>query len=821
MKSYTELVDHLALQIREYPRGGGARPVGMLILQRGNQDIPLDKDVPNRWPDDPAEVGYNLSPLGTALLKAGLEYSGGTDGEAYSPELLEQSIPHVVAEILLGIQFHDKKAVASAFRIAEIVCRVLGLNLNYDEDFTLGTYLLSCLIKAEYYRHYEMTMDNGRRETALAVRKKAIKEIPERDAWTQFEPFPPWTSGFDAEHRRLVKPMHPQLKETYWVPDDWEFVYRTKKGGDLSIHHELPKAMVNIYQQDKDAGEWTVPPSMWVRGVNRLEQNAYRINQKLLGVLSGEKNSFMWFPERNTKLEREEARLLKERSKPQDGEEWKSLPKSKRTLEKLTPIGKKQTEQIVQRREDGEKPYDLEDGDPARHCSRALHRIHQEYWISWRETQRAKIAHAAKYSKFVKELRKAQELGDRTFYQRAFLDSRGRVYLSRSRVNYQAGDLCRGLMEFAEGKQVRKKDMKYLWIHLGNITGVKGDAKNKEAEAKKRKARFLRWGRNPAKTYDQWKGVSDPWQCIRACIELVELEKNPKHKSHLIVEIDQSTSCLQHIALIRGDEKLARRVNLGPDYNDIYLEIAGTMPELDGLAESDKRKIIKMVLVPWTYGGNAWSAKEDFHTSQIPYLSAMTSRQRLQCAVNVQQAIERELAAAVGYTNEMVGHANMGIGRGSRNLHWGTPSDFSVHCYKQVTTEIRARLWVGHKPNGRDHEKRLTGWKPEEEVRIRKLKKGIAPNFVHSVDAAVVHMVLADTPEDQPVVSVHDALGTHIRNVGEAKDRFAKAFHRIYSSMHPLLIARDGVPPAVATPSDEDVPPQLLKDIYEPQHMTV
>ena len=98
---------------------------------------------------------------------------------------------------------------------------------------------------------------------------------------------------------------------------------------------------------------------MWARGVNRLEQNAYRINQKLLGVLSGEKNSFMWFPERNTKLEREEARLLKERSKPQDGEEWKSLPKSKRTLEKLAPVGKMQTEQIAQRKKDVEKPHSI------------------------------------------------------------------------------------------------------------------------------------------------------------------------------------------------------------------------------------------------------------------------------------------------------------------------------------------------------------------------------------------------------------------------------------------------------------------------------
>ena len=820
MNSHTKLVADLAHQIRKYPRGGGQRPVGMLILQRGNRRLPLvTKRIPNVWPADPAKVKYNFSPLGTALLEAGLEYSGREDEQAYSQDLLESSIPTVVADVLLGLQFDGKKAVASAFRIAEIVSRVLGLELAYEEDFSLGTYLLSCLIKAGYYRHWEMIMDNGRTETALAARKKAILEIPERDAWTAFEPFPSWTSGFDDEHRRLVKPSSPQLKKTYWVPEETEFKSRSRKRGDLSIHTELAAKMVNVWQADNEFDVWKVDASMWIRGVNRLERTAYHINQCLLGILS--ENPQMWFPKVNNALESEKRRLLKERKKMQRGDEWKSLPRNKRTLEALAKLGREQTKQTAERKEAGDRPSNLPNDDPRRHCSQDLHRIHQDYWVRWQENRKALTAHASKLDKFKKEHLKAEKIGDRVFYNRAFLDHRGRVYLNRSRVNYQAGDLCRGLIEFAEGQQVRKKDWRYLWIHLGNVTGINGDASTKETAAKKRKGQFLRWGKNPARTYDQWKDVSDPWQCIRACIELVELERNPKLKSRLIVEIDQSTSCLQHIAMIRGDRELARRVNLGPEYNDIYLDIAATMQELDDLDDADKRKIIKMVLVPWTYGGNAWSARNDFHTSTIPYLVNMTSRQRLQCACRVQAAIEAELQQAVGYTNEMGSQIDLRISHGQRNALWETPSNFSVCCYKQETDELRERLWVGYTEKDRDKTIRLTAWNPTRRADIAKLKTAIAPNFVHSVDAAVVHMVLAHTPEDQPTVSVHDAFGTHIRNVTDAKTRFAEAFHRIYSSMHPYLIAVGGMPPFAATPPEELLSSDFLQEIKDPPHQTI
>ena len=156
MASPSELIEHLAYIVRKYPRNGGPNPVGMKLLQRGNRRVAL-RTVED-WPKN-------------------------------------STVPTEVAQVLLGIQFHNQKAVVSCFNAAEAVTRHLGLELTWREDFQLGGYLISCLVKAEYYRFYNILRSAYRFEYALMARKKEIKGYPETDSYTSDEPFPPWTSA--------------------------------------------------------------------------------------------------------------------------------------------------------------------------------------------------------------------------------------------------------------------------------------------------------------------------------------------------------------------------------------------------------------------------------------------------------------------------------------------------------------------------------------------------------------------------------------------------------------------------------------------------
>jgi|ETNmetMinimDraft_26_1059896.scaffolds.fasta_scaffold03872_9 hypothetical protein len=772
---YQQLVDDLALQIRDYPRNGGPRPDGMQLLQRGRGRV-----VPVTWPRN-------------------------------------STVPNDVAELLLGIQFHNKKAVASCFVAAEAVAQLLQLELTWREDYVLGGFLISCLIKAGYYRLFNILRSERRFEYALQARRKAIRELAEDDPWTSHEPFPAWTSGVDDAGRRLVKPSTPQTKRTVWTPDDTEF-QRRKHGMQGYRLQEQLRGFVNVWEVEEDDRP-VVEPSVWIRGINKLEQNAYRINQRLLReVLS---NSDLHPTEKNQRLENEFNALMRERNTRKRGGMWDDLEPDQRYLTYLDELWQLQVQQDERRRSRGHEPH------PPEHRSRritiAQDDVRREFWRRYYANQDARDVWATHYNDFARTIERATQLSDKPFYQRAFVDYRGRVYLNRSIVNYQAGDLHRGLIDFADGKRVRKSDMKYLWIHLANTWGIRGDADTRETAARMRKNEFLRWGKRPANYYDQWRDVDSPFQFIRACMELVELEKNPNYKSSLIVEVDQSTSCIQHVAMIQGDRNLARRVNLSDQYNDIYQEIANDIDEIAELEANNRRKIIKMALVPWTYGGNAWSACQNYHKSEMPFLNEMTSSERLRFAHRMIHEIEDSLRSVVGYTNEMTGETDLRFqNTNQRNAIWASPSGFEVHCYKQQTRESRVYVWASaaEEEGERDKHHRLLAWEPTDTPDPDRVRSAFPPNFVHSIDAAVMHFIMAYTPDDQSCVGIHDALGTHIRHVEEAKERFKNSFHRIYSILNPRQMVIEGVPQGIAFADEEQLPPELLREVYLATHMT-
>jgi len=748
----------------------------------------------------------------------------------------DSTIPSDVAKILLGIKFNKRKAVASSFLAAEAVTRNLGLNLSWDEDYALGTYLLSCLVKAGHYRLFNMLRSAYRTKYCLEVVNKAVEELAEADPCTSFKPFPPWKQGIDEAGHRLVTPSFPQLKKTVWIPDEREFRKKKKRGErDIDWSKEKLSLMsqtvgnefllsaqlqgnIIVWQTD---GSAKIKPetdvSVWIKAVNKLETNTYRINQRLFTTaLANEK---IWPTPTDETLENEYESLKRKLVRRRSGGIWDALSKENRTYEYLASLVSKQKEQDKARKDEGLDP--LPDGHKDRWVSDTQRDAHNAFWRRWYENQTARQAVQANYEDFLRVKERAKDIGDRPFYQRAFVDYRGRMYLNKSIVNYQGGDFSRAIIEFAEGKKLRKADWKHLWIHLANTRGIKGDNVTKEIGGRTHVEEFLKWGRDPVKTFKQWsKKADDPWQCIRACIELVELNKNPNYKSTLIAEIDQSTSCLQHVALLTGDEALADRVNLGDEYNDIYQEIGDSMQELldERVSEQHRRKIVKTALVPWTYGGNAFSACQEYHKSNIPFIKAMDASDRLSFAHRVINHIKSELQGAVDFNNHVEDLLQERFDNTQeRNAIWRTPSQFSVYCYKQQTVEDREYVWTG-KGKNRSATAKLTAWKPVRAADIDKIKSAFAPNFVHSVDASVMHFLLANAPKDQNYVTIHDALGTHLRDIGDAREQFTHWFHTVYSRFNPYLLAFEGVHEAIAQPHETYVSKGLLQKAKNPPH---
>ena len=431
----------------------------------------------------------------------------------------------------------------------------------------------------------------------------------------------------------------------------------------------------------------------------------------------------------------------------------------------------------------------------------------KDHWAVFWPLHNHRQAIATEHNEFKSVVKRTNELAGKPFYHRCFLDYRGRLYLSRSIVNYQKGDLCRGLIQFKEGKTIQKRALPYLWIHLANTYGAKGHPKTLEKEGKKLRDKALRYAANPLGTYNQWKSIAgDKWMFIRACFELRDRLKNPNHASHLICEIDQSQSALQHISLITADKDFSHKCNMGTEYHDTYAAIAAKVTELDDCSDKNlKRKLVKDALVPWTYGGEEWTGFEAYCKRQYDckYLEKKTPPDLYAIARGVLTECRSYLGPFEDYKKYARDWAEEQWDKDNNppRVAWTVPTGFIVWYYRAPTKNDRPTMkrQADTEKQVRDAKltlKRALEWNTKElkakPLRIqqekckRKALKAAAPNYVHSMDGAVAQMALNGARAKKiDLVTVHDAVGTHLHDVEVAAKIFRQSLADVYRAWRP------------------------------------
>lgn len=116
----------------------------------------------------------------------------------------------------------------------------------------------------------------------------------------------------------------------------------------------------------------------------------------------------------------------------------------------------------------------------------------------------------------------AQKMRDEEgFYYPHNLDFRGRAYPMHPHLNHLSSDLCRGVLEFAEGRPLGKSGLQWLKIHLANVYagGVdKLSYEAREAFVENHLAQIFDSASNPIYGNRWWLTAEDPFQCLAACI---------------------------------------------------------------------------------------------------------------------------------------------------------------------------------------------------------------------------------------------------------------------------------------------------------------
>jgi hypothetical protein len=362
----------------------------------------------------------------------------------------------------------------------------------------------------------------------------------------------------------------------------------------------------------------------------------------------------------------------------------------------------------------------------------------------------------------------------RPFYVPLCVDFRGRL-LAGTTLNFTGPDHIRGLFQFADGAPITERGIYWLKVACATAYDERGTAKlwfDKRCEwADDNLARICATGRNPRDHHEWLNEAGDPVQCVALFHELANaVEVGPSYVCSVPIGFDATCSGLQHYALLARDPDTAWLTNLllisAPENarpQDIYDSIlrpirsalANRANEGDEMAkrclEWLDRKIVKALVMTYCYSSVEWGQVTQVYDELRERGIDIPPGAPREVVQLVRKSIETRIKSAPAVMKQL----QVLVGK-NKPVCWVSPSGLPVsNSYPKPKTER-----VHHYLHDKSVRCRLSiGWKPEQ--RVGKAESSIAPNYIHSLDAALLALVAcACEREGIPLITVHDSYNT-------------------------------------------------------------
>lgn len=377
------------------------------------------------------------------------------------------------------------------------------------------------------------------------------------------------------------------------------------------------------------------------------------------------------------------------------------------------------------------------------------------------------------------------------------MDFRGRLYPIPPYLQIQGEDLAKGLLQFSEGKPLGESGAYWLAIHGANHYG------NDKVSLDER----VRWVNENEQlicdsAYDPlggekfWTEADDPWQFLAFCFEWAGYKmEGPEYVSHLCVSVDGSCNGLQHFSALLRDEHGGAAVNLKnqDERQDIYNIVAQKVAKevhkdaqnghhlaslWDGKID---RSVVKRNVMTIPYGVTRRGmgdqiAQEQKYNVENEELRLEIFKAAAYLGEKVYDVVGEIIPSAIqgmDYLKEVVSVFNSA----GMPISWDTPVGQHVEQYKIQTQTKRIDTYHG------SQRIQLSLKEPREhKLHASKQKSGIAPNLIHSLDAA--HLALTVRRCREQGVShfgmVHDSFGTHAVDMDTMYHTLRETFVEIY-----------------------------------------
>lgn len=396
------------------------------------------------------------------------------------------------------------------------------------------------------------------------------------------------------------------------------------------------------------------------------------------------------------------------------------------------------------------------------------------------------------------------------------LDFRGRVYpIATFGPSPQGSDWQKALIHFADGKPLGLQGLRWLQIHIANLFGVdkvsflaRLDWVSENIDA------LLDSGANPLDGQRFWTTADSPFCALAACMELnaaLQLDDPTQYESRIPVALDGSCSGLQHFSAMLRDEEGGRAVNLLPSETpaDVYMAVASVaQAEADATptityenAEGDEvtipnpwrggkvnRKIAKRPTMTYCYSATRFGMQQMIHQTlreidrenelagKGPHLGGVDNYHAAMWLSHVLYRAIRSTVKSAAAAMDWLREAAQVAAKADLPLWWETPMGLPIlQEYKKQKGKTIDTHWCGSRLQ-------VIVQVDEEKIDSRSQANGVAPNFVHSLDASHLQAVALQSRREgiAHLAMIHDSFGAHACDTDRLSEILRETFIKQY-----------------------------------------
>lgn len=438
----------------------------------------------------------------------------------------------------------------------------------------------------------------------------------------------------------------------------------------------------------------------------------------------------------------------------------------------------------------------------------------QERFAEWKasaaEAYTAERERAAKSIQLACTLKLGEKFAnEERFYFPFQTDFRGRMYAVTSGLSPQGPNFGKGMIEFANGMPLGTGE-KWWFVHGANVLGK--DKISYDARAQYMRDNADHWcavADNPLAHRDVWGCADKPWQFLAWCFEFRDFcHAGDSFHSHIPIALDGSCNGLQHFSAALRDPIGGAATNLvdADVPADIYQRVADVvirklMLNDHPLAQAwldfgIDRKLCKKPVMTMPYGSTRQTCTKSIYgiiqdkfkkdkVQRFPkaFAAAVWLTPILWSAIGEVVVAARAAMDWLRDCGSIVAKANLPI-------TWTSPSGFPVYQenlnVKVDRVETVLMGGISMKLSVAEHTNTMN---------VNRMRNGISPNFVHSLDASHLVFTVCQAYREgiRDFACIHDDFGTHACLTDDFHRIIRQEFVKMYKDGCPLTAFKEEV----------------------------